>query len=48
MLTNTLSILLGITTAAILAAPPALHAAEANSVSMCKGRCDRTLSDNPE
>jgi hypothetical protein len=48
MLTNTLSILFGITTAAILAAPPALHAAEANSVSMCKGRCDRTLSDNPE
>lgn len=31
MLTNTLSLLLGITTAAILAAPPALHAAEANT-----------------
>lgn len=31
MLTNTLSLLLGITTAAILAAPPALHAAEASA-----------------
>jgi len=31
MLTNTLSLLLGITTATILAAPPALHAAEANT-----------------
>src|ERR1700680_1383837 len=37
MLTNTLSILLGITTTALLAAPPALQAAEANGAASREG-----------